>query len=132
MFIGSWGSSIIFTVSGIRTKTFSEITQESTGRWVEHNVISGSPISEFLGPGLDQIRITAIFSLRMGVDPTRSYERIRESIRSGEYHPLILGGRVVSDNDWYCTNIRAISSVFEPVTGASAWSECEIELREYR
>ena len=70
MLIGSWGPDLVFEVSGVRVKTFSEITRKSSGRWSEHLPINTAPISQFLGPGLDEIELKMDFVAMLGANPT--------------------------------------------------------------
>ena len=131
MLIGSWGPDLVFEVTGTVAKTFSELTQESSGRWHEHNIINSAPISEFLGPGLDTIAIEIIFSTLLGVEPRESYDALRARIRRGARFPLILGGIPLSDNSWYCREIVAESSRFAPRTGEVMWMSLTIRMKEY-
>lgn len=122
---------MIFTVSGFRVKTFTDFTRESTGRWSEHMPINSAPISEFLGPGLDEIELSMVFTRMLGVEPTVSYELIRRRIRRGDYFPLFLGGLPVSLNLWYMTEIIGTSSIFTPGTARTMYMECTATLKEY-
>ncbi|MDR0584498.1 MAG: phage tail protein, partial [Treponema sp.] len=104
MVIGSWGD-FVFEASGHIAKTFQELSQKSSGRWAEHETINTAPLSEFLGPGLDELEISIIFTTMLGVNPKESYEELRTAVRKGEYYPLILGGFPLSDNLWRFTEI---------------------------
>jgi phage protein U len=128
--IGSWGD-FVFEVSGSIAKTFQELSQKSSGRWAEHETINTAPLSEFLGPGLDELEISIIFTTMLGVDPRKSYEDLRAAVREGEYYPLILGGFPLSDNLWKLTEISGNSTVFGPRDGEIMWMELNVIAREY-
>jgi phage protein U len=128
--IGSWGD-FVFEVSGDIAKTFQELSQKSSGRWAEHETINTAPLSEFLGPGLDELEISIIFTTMLGVDPRKSYEELRTAVRKGEYNPLILGGYPLSDNLWRFTEISGDSTVFGPRDGEIMWMELTITAKEY-
>jgi phage protein U len=130
MIIGSWGD-FVFEVSGNIAKTFQELSQKSSGRWAEHETINTAPLSEFLGPGLDELEISIIFTTMLGVDPQKSYEDLRAAVRKGEYYPLILGGFPLSDNLWKFTEISGDSTVFGPRDGKILWMELNITAKEY-
>jgi phage protein U len=128
--IGSWGD-LVFEVSGDIAKTFQELSQKSSGRWAEHETINTAPLSEFLGPGLDELEVSIIFTTMLGVDPRESYEELRAAVRKGEYYPFILGGFPLSDNLWRFTEISGDSTVFGPRDGEIMWMELNITAREY-
>jgi phage protein U len=128
--IGSWGD-FIFEVSGTIAKTFQELSQKSSGRWAEHETINTAPLSEFLGPGLDELEISIIFTTMLGVNPQKSYEDLRTAVRKGEYHPFILGGFPLSGNFWRVNEVSGTSTVFGPRDGEIMWMECDLTVKEY-
>jgi len=130
MVIGSWGD-LIFEVSGNVAKTFNRLTEKSTGRWAEHETINTAPLSEFLGPGLDELELSIIFTTMLGVDPQESYEALRMAERRGEYYPFILGGFPLSGNLWRINEISGTSTVFGPRDGNIMWMEVSITAKEY-
>jgi phage protein U len=129
MLIGSWGS-FIFEVSGDKAKTFQELTEKSSGRWAEHETINTAPLSEFLGPGLDELEFSIIFTSMLGVDPQENYEALRIAVRKGEYYPFIIGGFPLSGNFWRINDISGTSTVFSN-RGGIRWMELSVTAREY-
>ena len=130
MVIGSWGD-LVFEVSGEIAKTFQELSEKSSGRWAEHETINTSPLSEFLGPGLDELELSIIFTTMLGVNPQESYDELREMVRKGEYHPLILGGFPLSGNFWRIDEISGEAKAFGPRDGNILWMEVSITAKEY-
>jgi phage protein U len=130
MLIGSWGA-FIFEVSGNFAKTFQELTEKSSGRWAEHEPINTAPLSEFLGPGLDELEMTIIFTTMLGVNPQTNYEALRIAVRKGEYNPLIISGFPLSGNYWRINNISGSSTVFGSRDGNTRWMECSLVFKEY-
>ena len=112
-------------------KTFAELKQTSSGRWAEHEPINSKPLSEFLGPGLDELEMTMTLTPMLGVDPKDSYEKVREGVRKGEYHPMILGGIPLSGNMWYIDKITGESSKFAAGTGKILWMKLSLLIKEY-
>jgi phage protein U len=130
MVLGSWGP-LVFEVSGQIVRTFSELNQDSSGRWAEHNTINTPPRKEFLGPGSDSLRMKLVFSRMLGTDPRSSYEELREKVRLGEYFPLILGGIPLSMNMWYIVSISSATTIFAPGTGDMMFSSVDVTFEEY-
>jgi len=130
MLIGSWGP-LIFYVTGIGALTFSELTQDSSGRWVTHEPINSVPVSEFLGPGQDEAEIKIILSKMLGVEPKIAYELLRQLVRRGKNYPLILGGIPLSGNMWYVETLNGASSEFAAGTGQILWTEVTCQFKEY-
>jgi phage protein U len=131
MLIGSWGP-LVFDVSGIGALTFSELTQDASGRWAVHEVINTAPVTEFLGPGQDSAEIKIILSKMLGVSPKAEYELMRQMVRDGQNFPLILRGIPLSGNLWYVETISGASSKFAAGTGEILWMELTVNFKEYQ
>jgi phage protein U len=131
MLIGSWGP-LVFDVSGVGALTFSELTQDASGRWSVHEVINTAPITEFLGPGQDSAEMKIILSKMLGIDPKEEYEQMRQMVREGQNHPLILQGLPLSGNLWYVETISGASSKFAAGTGETLWMELTVNFKEYQ
>jgi phage protein U len=131
MLIGSWGP-LVFEVSGVGALTFSEITQDASGRWASHETINTAPLAEFLGPGQDEAEIKIILTKMFGTDPKDKYESLREAVRKGQNYPLILKGTPLSGNLWYIERITGVSSAFAGGTGDILWMEMTCQFKEYR
>jgi len=130
MIIGSWGD-LVFEVSGIGSLTFSELTQDTSGRWVTHEPINSAPISQFLGPGQDEVEMRIILTRMLGVDPEKCYSSLRQTVRKGLYFPLIIKGTPLSGNMWYIDKISGISKTFAAGTGEILWMELTCQFKEY-
>ena len=131
MLIGSWGP-LIFQVSGIGALTFTEISQDASGRWTVHEPINTAPVSEFLGPGQDEVKIKIILSRMLGTDPKDSYELLRQLVRKGMNFPLILQGAPLSGSMWYISSISGVTKTFAPGSGAMLWTELSCQFKEYK
>ena len=131
MLIGSWGPDLVFEVSGKMAETFSELNRKSSARWAKHEPINSKPLSEFLGPDLDELEMTMTFSRMLGVDPMGSYEKLKGQVNRGEYHPMILGGKPLSGNFWYIEEITGKSEAFAAGTGNVLQMEVSVVIKEY-
>ncbi|MCL2210775.1 MAG: phage tail protein [Treponema sp.] len=130
MLLGSWGP-LVFDVSGIGALTFSELTQDVSGRWAVHEVVNTAPITEFLGPGQDEAEMRIILSKMLGVNPEAEYELLRQMVRTGQNFPVILRGFPLSGNNWYLDSISGASSKFAAGTGEVLWMELTVNFKEY-
>lgn len=131
MQIGSFGP-IIFEVSGTGIKTFSELQQDSNGRWALHETINAPPITEFLGPGQDAVSLKIILSSALGAKPEKDFEDLRKLVRGGKNFPLIVNGQQLSGNKWYLETISSVTEYFEPGTGEALWKVVTCNFKEYR
>jgi len=130
MEIGSWGA-LVFEVNADKALTYSEITQDTSGRWATHDVINSAPLSEFLGPGQDEAEIKIFLTRALGVDPRTEYDTVRSMVRNGENFPLILQGRPLSGNLWYLDGIGSVSTRFAAGKGDILWMELTCRFKEY-
>ena len=131
MLIGSWGP-IVFQVSGIGAFTFSELTQTASARWATHEPINSAPLSEFLGPGQDEVQMKISITKLLGINPVVTYELLRQLVRRGKNYPLILRGAPMSGNMWYVDSISGVTSHFAPGTGKILWTELTCNFKEYK
>lgn len=128
--IGSFGS-LVFEVSGRKVRTFSEIEERASGRWTQHEPIGQEVLSEYLGPGQDEVVLTIVFTTMLGTDPDLDYNLVRRYARSGEHLPLVLNGVPLHNKTWYIVDVDCTSSEFAAKEGAALWRECVVNFREY-
>jgi phage protein U len=88
---------IAFEVTGGRVRTWQEAGRSGEARWVEHEVYAGMPVSEFLGPGVDQIRMSVRFDIERGVVPRDEIRKLREKRDTGAVMQFTIGGNLVGD-----------------------------------
>lgn len=94
MAIGTFGS-VTFEVSTEKTRTFAEFSRKTSAKFEEHAIISQKAKLEFISPGLDEISFQVVFSAFHGLNPLQEVNQIREIVQTGEYHPLLIGGKVI-------------------------------------
>lgn len=99
--IGTLGTKIIFEVSAERLLTFETITREISGRWTSHEVLSGKPKTEYLGPGAQAASLTIRLSAALGVKPREMLETIESMVESGSAEYLVVGGKMIGQNKFY-------------------------------
>lgn len=127
--IGSY-AGIIFEVSDKKILTFDKFERTTEPRWNEHRVLHNKPLSEFEGPGADDISITILLKAEFGVHPEKQMAKIREVARKGRHFPFVIGGKPISSNNWFIKkaieqhkNIDSLGNVMQ--------IEVQLDLHEY-
>lgn len=105
--IGNLGKLIVFEVSSKKVLTFNNMKRNVSSRWAQHDIISGKPVSEFLGPGQQKITMQIFISAMHGVKPRSIIEKLEDAVEKGNHFPLVIGGKKVGKNEW------AVESVSE-------------------
>lgn len=103
--IGNLGSMITFEVSSDKVLTFDGMQQTAGGRWAQHNIIGGKPVSEFLGADLRQITLPIFLTAAHSVNPRRIIERLESAAESGQPFTFVLGGKRVGKNEWVVSSV---------------------------
>ena len=106
MEIGTFGE-IVFETSRTRIRTFDEFKRTAKARFAVHAVTGRKPVSEFLGPELDEVSFQMLFSSSLGVSPTDEIDALREVLNAGEASILVVGGYILGkftllslEEDW--------------------------------
>ena len=105
MYIGYMGD-IVFVVSPDYMITPTDYERESAGRWTEHDLLMRKPVSQFGGPGLEQLTFRIILDAAHGIDPQQQLETLRTMRDTGAVFPLIIGGKPVSQCYWRLDSIK--------------------------
>lgn len=129
MYIGYMGS-IVFMVSSHYFLTPANVQQDASGRWEDHEVIYKKPVSEFLGPSLQQMSFDLFLLAQLGVNPKTQYEMLRRMCEAGAVFPLIIGGRPVSDNYWTLREVSLTDTMYTPLGKLQA-AKVNVKLVEY-
>ncbi len=128
--IGNLGSLITFEVSSDKILTFSKLTRTVKGRWNTHNVISGKPISEFVGPDEGSIQLPIFLSVMHGISPRDTMEKIENAVENGTPLTFVVGGRKIGNYQW---KITSMSETWNKVIkdGQLAEANVTLTLEEY-
>ncbi|XPV75531.1 MAG: phage tail protein [Desulfovibrio sp.] len=89
--IGSFGP-IGFEVSQQEIFTLSDFSRKREASFAEHKVVNGKSRLQFTGVGLWELTLKITLS-RNWTDPEARIAQLTEVQESGEYYPLVLGGR---------------------------------------
>lgn len=127
--IGSFGD-LVFEISTKRIQTFKDFQRNRSARWHKHDIILRKPRLEFGGADLEDISLTVVFSIALGVSPQRQLDKLQIMINAGKVAPIILGGKPISHNYWV---IESINDTIKEVNnkGVIVSVETTINLKEY-
>lgn len=129
MQIGAFGD-IVFEVSDEVIRTFREMQHDKSGRWAVHEVMGSKPVSEFIGPGLDEInfpiQLNALFLGRRTVE--EELERIGKLVDEGVVSTLVIADVIVGK--FYLDSVGAATKYFGG-RGEKLITETTLHLKEY-
>jgi len=86
-------SAIIFVASSLFTQTYQGMTRKASGRYIDHEVINGPPVTEYTGRSLKDMEIEIVLHSQMCIDPLSAYERLEKACDSGNPQLVFLEGK---------------------------------------
>lgn len=129
MYIGYMGD-VVFVVSDDYLLTPSNLQRSASSRWAQHDLILSKPVSQFTGPGLEEISFDLQLIESMGVDPLKQLQTLRRMRDTGAVFPLIIGGRPVTQNYWRIDSLSEGSN-FYSASGKLIQTKVNVKLVEY-
>ena len=124
--IGSLGPCI-FRVSSNHVKTFSELTRRVEMRFADHEVINQKPVSEFTGPGLDDVTLSILLDADLGILPIAEMAILRFLAEMGTPNYMQLAGIPLGQ-----FTIRSLDETWTYMQGGMAQIiELSLSIREY-
>lgn len=129
MYIGYMGD-VSFEVSPEHLLTPTKLTQGTSSRWQEHDLILKKPVSEFLGPGLKQVSFDIILSAIHGIEPNDEIKQLMEMCEKGEVFPLLIAEKPVSSNYWRLENV-SVGETYYDAEGKLTHAVVSVGLKEY-
>lgn len=127
--IGSFGD-IIFEVSDDKILTFKDYNRKGSSRWNQYEIIGNKPKSDFDGPGLEEISISILLKVELGVNPSKQLEIIRNMKDTGKPALLILGNKPISPNYWVITDMEENDHIIDN-RGNILKADVTLSLMEY-
>lgn len=117
-------------MSSEKQRTFDEFTRSGEARWVDHEILGEKPLSEFLGPSLDEISFTMRFDWQHGVNPKAEMDRFLVKCREGQAEYLVIGGIPLGVDKW---TVRTFSQGWKVIDGAGRLlsGTLNVTLKEY-
>ena len=133
--IGAIGSKsiddvIMFEVSPDRILTVQEMIRRNNVRFAENNVLLKKPISQYVGPSLDEISMEIMLSAQFGVHPQEEFNKLIRLQRDGWVVSIIIGTSGFGTYRW---RIDKLDMNFQLITnkGFIATAPINISFREY-
>lgn len=98
--VGYWGKDFRFEVSEDKVFTFSDMNRTVTGKWTEHEVVGGKPMSEFTGAELSKVTMNIVLSVMRGMsvqDIKDSIAYLEKAVEDGQVEYLYVGGTRIGE-----------------------------------
>jgi len=130
--IGSrrFGDVILFEASSERVLTFKNMVRTNSVRFAEDNTLLKKPISQYIGPALDDINLTITLDAQYGVDPQVEYNKLIRIQRAGILVSLIIGTTAFGTYRWRINSLSIPKGRIDN-TGFIGRSDVVVGLREY-
>ena len=133
--IGAIGSKdlddvIMFEVSPERILTVQEMIRRNNVRFAENAVLLKKPVSQYVGPAIDEISMKIMLSAQFGVHPQEEHEKLIRLQRDGTTVSIMLGSTGFGTYRW---RIDKLDMKFQLIDnkGFIATSPINIVFREY-
>lgn len=97
--VGSFGD-LVFSVSANTVRTFDSMSWDFSAKYTTHDRHIKADLLEYMGPEIDGISFSMIFSVFLGVNPMKEINRLRNMVREGRAERLVIGGRVYGSYKW--------------------------------
>lgn len=108
--IGAIGSKelddvIIFEVSQDKILTINNFVRNNSVRFAKNNVLLKKPVSQYIGPELDQLRFKIILKAQFGVNPQAEFNKLIHLQRDGTTVSVITGKTAHGMYRWRIANL---------------------------
>lgn len=126
MALGSLGD-ITFEVTNTKVFTFDGMKRNVKMRIAKHEVIGAKPLTEVIGPDLDEIKFEILLSASLGIAPLKTAEQIYQACNKSTPMLLMVGGYVIGSNIPNCN--KWIITDFEETYSGIDSSGCVWQLK---
>lgn len=103
--IAYWGHEW-FRVTPWFTFTFNDFERDSGGRYNYLERIGMKPLTDYAGPGLDEITFTAILEKSLGLNPRSVVDWWNRLSNAGKADVLVVGNKMVGNNKWTLKSVK--------------------------
>ena len=128
MSIGVLGD-IAFEASANKVLTWRDARRNGSARWAKHDVFAKKPVLEFIGPDLEQFRLSVRLDMALGVVPRDELHRMRLARDTGAVLQFTVGGQLVGD--FVIKDISESLNVIDS-KGVLILAVAELSLEEYQ
>ena len=133
--IGAIGSKalndvIMFEVSPDHLLTIQDFVRTNSVRFTKHGVLLRKPVSQYIGPDLDDIKFKIILKAQFGVNPQTEFNKLIHLQRDGTIISILLGKTTFGVFRW---RIVKLGIPWETIDsrGVCISSTVDISLEEY-
>lgn len=93
-------AGLTFSVSDNTVKTFDDMKWDFSAKYATHDRHIQADLLEYLGPEIEGISFSMIFSVFLGTNPLNEIKKLRTIIRNGTTDRLVIGGKVYGSYKW--------------------------------
>ena len=129
MIVGYLGD-IPFLSSRYIVRTLDGYQKSASGRWATHDIIGQKPVSEFLGPGQEEISFDMTLRTDLGVIPADEIKKLEKLRDTGQAVTLVMGTDVIGDTLWTVASISS-SVTHWGAFGTPIAATVNVTLKEY-
>ncbi len=97
--VGSFGD-LVFSVSDKTVRTFDSMSWEFSADYATHDRHIKADLLEYIGPSIETISFSMVFSVFLGVNPLKEIRRLHNMVQSGYAQRLVIGGNVYGTYKW--------------------------------
>ena len=133
--IGAIGSRslrdvIMFEVSSQRVLTFQNLKRRNSVRFAKHDTLLKKPVSQYVGPDLDNLSMKIVLDSKWGVNPADEYNKLMEIQRDGQLVIFLLGFTVLGSFRWRIDSLGIMKDIITN-RGVVTKAEVDISFEEY-
>ena len=133
--IGAIGSKsisdvIMFEVSDAKVLTLHNFVRKNSVRFSKNDVLLKKPVSQYVGPDLDQISFKIILRAQFGVNPKTEMDKLIYLQRDGETVSIVLGKTPFGVYRWRIVDLSMPFNIIDN-KGICMAMDLDISLEEY-
>ena len=133
--IGAIGSRrlrdvIMFEVSSEKVLTFKNLQRRNSVRFAKHDTLLKKPISQYVGPDLDNLSMKIVLDSNWGVSPADEYNKLMRIQRDGHLVIFLLGFRILGSFRWRIDSLGIMKDLITN-RGVVTRAEVDISFEEY-
>nr|DAF62902.1 MAG TPA: hypothetical protein [Caudovirales sp. ctu3532] len=115
----------VFTVSGQRIFTPSNLKGSTGSDWANHEIIGSKTRSQWVGPKLKSYTMDILLRAQDGVNPRATLEYFQRAAESQMVDYFVIGGRPLGESPF---KLVSISDEWDAVLGGGQLIECKVSL----
>jgi len=121
---------ILFEVSSEVLLTIDNFVRRNRVRFAKHDVLLRKPVSQYIGPELDDITFQIVLKAQFGVNPQEEFNKLIHLQRRGATLSMLLGKTAFGTFRWRIVNLTNPWEIIND-KGQCMSSTIDISLEEY-